>query len=356
MKKVLYISAVSEESPGGYRKRSFCSYLKTNSNLTILYLLDEKESRYLKLVRKLIDRTSFLPDSHMLYYFSYRKRIKTLLKSNKFDYVFIQTLPFTLLLFCDLVKRIQPSVKLIVDMSDPIVINANFKRYAYLKRWELKEIEKKCLNKVDYLIVLNKEIEEYYLARVNYGTSIMIIEQGTDYVPCIERLAYTPVLQFVYAGVFYEKLREPYCLYDGIKMHEDHVKLVVCGSFKKKFVPPVEKCFKYMGSISRENIFQLYDRSHVIIFIDNYDSYQIPGKLFEVLASNKAILFIYFNENSPTLRYIDGVEGVFLAHYGKLEIQEAIDKIFNSYHGLYNRNINQYLWVYLLKRLDILFD
>ena len=356
MKKVLYISAANEESSIEYRKRSFCSYLSKCSELTVLNLLNDKNSYLIKFLRKIIDKTSFLPDSYIIYYFFYRKKIKALLKSNKFDYVFIQTLPFTLLLFCDLVKKVQPSVKIVVDMSDPIVINAKFKNFGWLKQWELKKIEDRCLAPIDYLIVLNEEIKNYYATRVKSEIIIIIIEQGTDGISCIKKNEYSLKLRFLYAGMFYQKLREPYSLYKAVEIFENKVLLTVCGSFKKKFTPPLKECVKYLGRVSKASIQQLYSETDVIVFIDNNNSYQIPGKIFEVLSSNKAILFIYFNEDSPTFKYIDDVEGIFITHNNEEEIKQTIEKIICQHKNIYSRDIEKYRWENLLKRLNFLID
>ena len=92
--------------------------------------------------------------------------------------IFIQTLPFSFYYLCPMIKQLNPSIPIVVDMSDPLVINAGFHSMTVRQQKELKAIEEHCFSSIDYLIVLNKEIKDYYLQLSKPPPQVLVIEQG----------------------------------------------------------------------------------------------------------------------------------------------------------------------------------
>lgn len=306
------------------------------------------------LIYRIFKKLPIFPDNDRLILWIYKLAIKKTIKEKKFDYVIIQILPFSFLLLAKYIKEISPQSKIIFDLSDPIGINAKFNSFSKFKQRYLKRIETSSLSFSDHVIVLNEEIKKYYSKFFQSENNVTVIEQGCNKMKSAstEKRISHKYLKLLYAGRFYKGTREPFELYKGISEMEFEVRLKIYGSFNKKFRPPKTERFSYGGSISQEVLFDEYFDSDIIIFIDNDNSYQVPGKIFEILATNKPILCIIAGSNSPTLNFTQKFEGIFYAENDKSDIINAISEIKRIKKYYWRRDISQYHWSTLLNRLD----
>jgi hypothetical protein len=197
------------------------------------------------------------------------------------------------------------------------------------------------------------EIKNYYEEKLNLN-NLIVIEQGIDpEMINLEKESRNVIpVNFTYVGHLYEGGREPYELYNAFIRFKNEVKLNMYGGFKKSLQPPNYECFNYGGRISRELLREVYQKTDVIVFIDNRESLQVPGKTLEVLALNKPILFIYFNENSPTLNFIRGHEYVYMARNYESDIYNSVKLISSTSFPIFNRKLDHYYWSNLLIRLN----
>ena len=101
-----------------------------------------------------------------------------------------------------------------------------------------------------------------------------------------------------------------------------------------------------------DKLSNIYSDADVLVFIDNRDTVQVPGKTLEILATNKPILFIYYNDDSPTLQYIRGYDGIYFAKNNKEEISFALTKICLDNSVCFNRKLEIFYWENLLKRVS----
>ena len=108
--------------------------------------------------------------------------------------------------------------------------------------------------------------------------------------------------------------------------------------------------FQYGGRIDRSTLAIKLKEADIIVFIDNFYGLQIPGKLFDTLALNKPILFIYENDHSPTLKYLVNYEGIFYSKNKTNEIINQLNEILKCPKNIYDRNINCYYWEYLINK------
>ncbi len=334
-------------------------YLTENTNLFIVGGLPRHSFGFLhRLVAYVIRRVSELFGTSSLITLPYKWKIREILKRHKIDAVFIQTLPFYNYFLCEYTKKIVPEIEIVVDMSDPLVPNLKFDSMSRRMKDSLISIEKDCFKYIDCLCVLNGQLQDYYQHLKFPPQKTIVIEQGTDLV--MQNFQSNKENNFhmslIYAGGFYLGKREPFPLYESVLDSKIDLKLSVYSHFglHHEFVPPISNKIEWFDVIAQDELYEKYGLHDVIVFLDNTEKYQVPGKLFEVLIMRKPVLFIYSNEESPSLQYVRNIEGIFFAHNNKPEIMSAIQEIWAS-KKYYYRDPNKYLWVTLLKRLDFIF-
>ena len=354
-KNILYITNYLDDNTTiGYRHSNILKHISLLYNIDIMNFgnLDFHNSLFKRFMNKLM----IYPDIQYFNIIKYKNKLKIKLKDKQYDYIIIAILPFSFLSLITFTKKKQPNAKIIVDMSDPLTANVSYIKDNLFHKSFIRFYEKINFKNIDTLIVLNEEIKEYYKSKYLFLKNIIIIEQGVEKESLLNNKLNLTKLDMLYAGVFYKKIREPYKLYEAVERYPNDIKLSIYGNFKKEFLPPKSERFIYGGSVSRDIINKTIIETKIIVFIDNFVGIQIPGKIIEVLATNKPILFIYENENSPTLKYVRRYEGVFYSKNDSNEIITQIDSINKQNLIDYNRDISNYFWENIVKHLIILIN
>jgi glycosyltransferase involved in cell wall biosynthesis len=364
MKKVLYIisSTVISSSPVGLRIKQWANYLNVATDVYVMGRMPvQKFNIYKRIFLHVLLKLKVVPDRDVFFIPFYKHKIKKTVQNQSFDMACIQTLPFSNYYLCPFIKKVSPHTQIIVDMSDPLVINAGFQAMSAKQQKKLKEIEDTCFSYIDYLIVLNEEIKNYYLALPHPPKNCMVVEQGIsdnwEMKNSIMDLSLKEEVKFMYAGRFYKSIREPYELYQVFTQNHKNISLTLFSDFNRypEFSPPQQIKISCKQPVQQNQILQEYQKYDVMVFIDNQDNYQVPGKLFELLATSKPILFIYTNSKSPSLKYIHKEEGVFIAINNEVDITSAIEDILKTGKSFYQRDTRKYTWEHLFKRMDFLF-
>lgn len=361
---ILVSGSFTENSPVGIRFNFFQKFLERKFDLTIIHLskniwIFSRKNFMSKFIFRIYMKLPLFPDSHRLILGKYKHILKQTLKEKKIDYIIIQVLPFSFLLLAKFIKKISPETKVIFDFSDPITINVNFKNYPRLKQYRYSKLEKDSLAFADHLIVLNQEIKDYYTRFFEKDDKISVIEQGFEFLPYkregnnfSRNCSIKTPIKLLYAGHFYKEIREPFELYNAISNSDLDVRLSVYGSFQPQFLPPKERRFFYGGRIPQDEVLKKYQEADVIIFIDNKNSHQVPGKTFEILSTNKPILCITDHTNSPSLAFLCKYKGIYYAENLSDKIQKAIYSIIKDDNFFWERDVDQYSWPLLLERLN----
>jgi hypothetical protein len=351
MNKILYITnSTDENNTLGYRHSNI---IKVLSNLYEIDLLDFSfTKRRMTFIKKVINKLFIFPDAYLLYSHRFKKQIHAKMSSSSYAQVIICVVPFSFLSFATFIKKVNNSMKVIVDMTDPLTINVRYSSYWYIYRFFNKIFEERHLKNVNKLVVLNEEIKSYYLSKYPFLEEVSVLEQGINPEYKMKLLSApkkSNKIKLIYAGIFYSKLREPFELYKAISSFDGQIQLSVFGSFKRKFIPPETEKFNYGGTASKEFLITLYDEFDAIVFIDNFYGLQIPGKILENLATCRPILFIYTNDNSPTLKYVKKYEGVFYCKNTSNEIEYTIKLLMHRGISFYKRDLSKYYWINLVK-------
>ncbi len=308
-----------------------------------------------KVAQKALSRFVF-PCPMALHLRQYQNRLKTLLHEGQFETVILSVVPFTNYALAATVREANTSANVIIDIGDPLVGNSASSHMNTSRIRRMMRLEGGALSMADTVVVTNHETKQHYLNL--YGNMIdawdfHVIPNGTAAPQTVADNALTEghnrdKWKLIYAGTFYPRLREPYALFEAVKsLVGKNVELSLYGP-PSVFTSGGEidgKSILNKGILSYEAVHMAYQQSDVVVFIDNAYGVQTPGKIFELIAAQKPILFIYENEESTTLELIRDYSGAVKCKNDPCSIADGISSIIDSGASFeYAFNIEPFLW------------
>jgi hypothetical protein len=195
--------------------------------------------------------------------------------------------PFSSYLLVPWLKKTFPNSKIICDIGDPLFKNS--------ARWNddniSKEVEFEALKIAKNIIVTNELTKDHFIREFKINSSLIeIIPQGVD-IELIDNKSTVSVVRksktMAYAGRFYNELRSPDALFTALA-NQDYWELHIYGDSPRKNV----KNIFFHKTLEQESLFQRLSQYEILIFVDNKYGVQTSGKIFELLAFKKPILFI----------------------------------------------------------------
>lgn len=280
-----------------------------------------------RLIRKIHQDYINFPDT----WSSTHSQIINYFSSNKIsdvDYIYVSIFPFSNAQLAHSLRQIPGfrEAKVILDIGDPLTYNAaRLEEVSNLKR----NYESKYLSASDKIIVTNQLTKDHYLKDFNIDNNkISVIPQGVDTSLFVcDKLNFLvgDKIKLCYAGIFYEKLRSPNNFFTAVKKieQEPELEIALFGSNRKyqnRNVTVHEK-------ISQKQLVQVYNESHVLLFFDNAFGLQLSGKIFELIATRKPILFIYSNPESEALKLVNKYPHIFKTRNTVEDITDALKKL-----------------------------
>ena len=258
--------------------------------------------------------------------------LRKLLRKDHYDVVMSISFPFythvavALAMKCSSFKSI-----LIADCGDPFYVNPSYKMAFYLK-W----VEKYFLGKFDYVTIPMDAARESY---ADYGIDdrIRIIPQGFAITQIADdTYRKNPVPMFCFAGVLYEKIRNPrYFLDYLLQLKQDFVFVVyalpdaftlqLLDEYKKKLGDRLE----IREPLPREELVHVMATMEFVVNFDNENSNQKPSKLIDYAMSRRPILSFNSRTFKPKVfeEFLQGnyagQEQIDLSQY---DIRNVVDK------------------------------
>ncbi len=249
--------------------------------------------------------------------------------------------PFTSLLLIPHLKRKKPFLRIILDIGDPLYKNS--------ARWNNDNksfmIEKTAVENVDKLIVTNELTKQFYINEFNIPDSkIHIIPQGVN-IDLISRknIIYDSdrkdKLKIVYGGRFYDGLRSPKNIFMFLNNNNKFI-LDVYGNNKKENVNNVY----FNGKVKQQELFIAMNQADLLLFIDNSQGIQTSGKIYELLAFKKPIIFLYNSINSPLYSVVKDYKNVFLIENNYYKIKKTLDNLEINDLAKVSYSIDKFSW------------
>lgn len=371
MKTILLITGrILPLSAQGIRYNNLIKYLKNGNRIIHLtfdkslfslsdidnyeikdqFLIDFKR----RLIRFLFKYINLIfPDEYRYLKNNYLHALKTISLKYEIDTIIIGMTPFSFMEMAQIIKMYYKDIKIIGDLSDPFSFNAQIINKNQKNKNKRQSYELKYLPFFDIIIVLNRKIQKYYSELLSgYGTIISVVEQGVNegFINVNKTKETKKIFKnFIYAGGFYKGFREPFQLYRAVESI-DTIVLHVYGAIKKQYRGDNIHNIIYHGYISQKELITRFSDSDVIVLIDNAYGIQVPGKIIECITIGKPILFIYENEESPSLDYIKKAGNVFLCKNSANHIIRTLELLLNSGSNIVDTfDPTPFLWESLAK-------
>jgi len=241
-------------------------------------------------------------------------------------------------------------------MSDPFSFNMIHAKSILLRNLAMY-IEKSCLKSYNLIIVLNEKVVDKYIELYPYvASSIVCIEQGVDqeFIEQIESdsVASNDVFTFLYAGAFYKNGRVPYHMFTAFMQTRKNIVLHTYSTNKRGLRPATSERIQHFSRIPKSSLVKVTASADALVLLDNDHGCQVPGKTLELLSINKPLLFIYSNENSPTLDYVKSAKGVVFAKNNVTSISDGIAMILDNRHEPRGFDYNAYTWEEMRMKLS----
>lgn len=303
-----------------------------------------------RFITKLNYRKLFFPDVYVFTINDLKNKIKRLINSNSYEIIIVSAFPFSFQMLGRFIKRnYSNNIIIVYDTGDPFYGNSSKTTQGILHKFFSYYYEKIALKSYDYIVVPSIIMKNFYIDNFLIEESrIVVIAQGVE-ISEIELQTKSNskseggIIKLMYAGKFYKGLREPFEFYKAIDKSAQY-KVDIFGNISTFFSSLSENIF-FHGEKDNQYILQQYFNTDIIVFIDNASGFQVPGKVYEVLAFKKPILFIYSNDQSPTLRIVEHLEFVFTVPNDSNLIQHKLKEIEKKKDTIkYDFQINDFTW------------
>lgn len=216
---------------------------------------------------------------------------------NKEDTVFVVVVsPFTNYLLVPWLKKEFSKTRIVLDVGDPLYMNSardNSDEYS-------KQVEQSAVTVADTILVTNQPTKEFFVNTYKVPQdNIAVVPQGVDVeliqstrpagsVPTPHTLAY--------AGRFYKGLRWPAALFEAMARQATYTLHLYGSSWGKAEANVVEH-----SKMPQKQLFAELHGNELLVFIDNDKGIQTSGKIYELLAFGKPLLFIKGSERSEAV-------------------------------------------------------
>lgn len=238
-------------------------------------------------------------DKSFLWAFKSRTAFINFLERDLPDVVISSSPPFGAMILAWFAKRhYKKNIKWVCDLGDPWSF-ASDRKLGPIMRTIIGAMEKYFLSSADHIIVTNNRTKSEYLKILDVEESrISVIYQGADTNRNEEPLSAELAGDYVYTGTFYKNIREPHALFEAFSLSSRN--LTVAGNIDPIFFPEKKSDrIAFIGNLGERDVKKLQRSAAALIFIDNFNSTQLPGKLFEYVATGRPVICIGVADDSP---------------------------------------------------------
>lgn len=359
--------------PGKFYKKIYSKEDVTSiNNLNI-----ERKKNYFKSFAKKIYTVSvkkiFFPD-RMILWNSYLKR--AVLEESKFqkpDLIISVGFPFSTHILATNLKKFF-KCKLILDYGDPWFFNPSEETIPSFRRLLDKIVERKVIKKSDYMTVTTKEtLNKYIDSFPELMDKIEVVSQGVDtavYDTSHETCTNSnigsdeKVITMFYSGLFYEDIRNPDSFFkalqkfDFCEKFEIKLKIIIAGKMENyvfKMADSINNEYIeiiFLGNIDFSQVVEFQKNSDLLLFFGNLGSVQLPGKIFEYLATNRPIFSISDKKDYST-ELIEHYNRGIVSNYDENEILKNLEKFIEDYLSkkyVKMERVKEFDWKFLSER------
>lgn len=289
---------------------TLCNELPPNLKIFHSYAIDPfylhifLEKIGLKRLQKFIDRYLFVPDSKIGWLPTAFLRGLQLIKNEKIDLIFSTSPPHSTHLIAYLLKKIT-KIPWIAEFRDPFSLNIEGQHNPTIRKKLEKNIEKKILTAANKIITISEPDRRDLLKEFGLlENKVITITNGydeDDFKDLIEPYIDYKKFSIVYAGTFYGA-RSPDPVFLAIKSLlkknrelQQRVEMNIIGRMEDAFASLIKKrgiesVVKLLGYFNHKETLRHMKKAHLLLLVTSHGKGNIPGKIFEYMASGTPIL------------------------------------------------------------------
>jgi hypothetical protein len=276
-----------------------------------------------------------------------------LMKNKRYDVIISSGPPFSSHIVGGLIAS-RTKIPWVADFGDPWSFNSE---QHFRRKWRKKiehRMEQRLFRRMRRVIFTTKRTAERYSSIYPaFKEKFSVIQQGAD-ASKYRRKVETKKNTLVYTGIFYKDIREPFELFAAMNTIDDY-QLIIVGNVDTDVLDYVkrnhlEQKIRFMGYVSHEDSITWQLSSEYLVYIDNKNSTQLPGKLFEYLAAKKPILCVVQNNDSLLVELAKEYPQIVICQNNSTEIVNALEKLKTQDCGN-NHNVD---WSHRAHDLDAL--
>lgn len=256
---------------------------------------------------------------------------------NQYDIVISISFPFVSHLIAKFFKERKVAKVWFPILWDPFVYNMTD---PFDKVGKRKKVSNKILKKADMVFQLQgiKEINASFKYKPNYFNLIEEIPLLNMFDRHCANEATDDLIRLFYIGNFYNDLRNPDDLMKFLSKLPSNYKTNFVGGGCRNVIRSRQTlfkdgCFDDLGIIDYSQIQKYYDSANILIYLSNKTGNQLPSKLFEYISMGKPILNFYYNDDDPSLYFIQKYKlslSIKLDSYEDSEVEKVISFCFNN--------------------------
>lgn len=189
----------------------------------------------------------------------------------------------------------------VADCGDPYMGNKFHKRAFYFKY-----VEKWFCKNADFITIPIEDARSAYYTEFQH--KIKVIPQGFDFsnINQDQKEANNKVLTFIYAGVFYEKIRDPRLFLDYLIQQRNYSFLFIIYTKSKALIEPYKELLKdkleVRDYIPREELLSEMSKADFLVNFENNTTIQSPSKLIDYALAKRPILSINSSESLDEIK------------------------------------------------------
>lgn len=263
---------------------------------------------FVKKVYKTCVRNFIFPDRMIFWNKTAEEKFIEINNKHSVDLIITVGFPFSTHLLGYKLRR-KYNVKWIMDYGDPWSFNPSSETVPRYRRWLDKIVESKIIKHSDHITVTTDTTKEAFEAAFKNLPEVSVVKQGVDCKVFSEARvnkenARKKVIDLFYSGIFYKDIRNPENFFIAISQIERlpvDVNIIIAGHMEDYVIDLVDKLsfpsfirISFVGNISFEKVVSYQANADGLIFFGNKGALQIPGKIYEYLASCTPILSISY--------------------------------------------------------------
>lgn len=214
----------------------------------------------------------------------------------EYDYIILSSDPKGIfsILFNNNFKKISNNSKIIQYWGDPLVGDVNFKYFSFFHSL----LERIYLSHADnVLFVSSATMQAKQKEYPNYINKFGYLPRCINFKLCNknDNVKNKEVLNLLYSGEYHPNVRNINPLLKAVS-NIQKTKLIVAGTGCNTQNIRSDNIF-FLGRILKNDLESYVEKSDVIFVILNSRGTQIPGKIFDLVFSEKVVVVLYENKN-----------------------------------------------------------